>query len=230
MTSTRLPGKVMLPLCGKTVLEIMIERLNNYNDNIIIATTNDGTEELIVDTCKKHNLKYYRGDTEDVLGRYYQAAIEFGAKAGDTIVRITSDCPLIDQNILKQNLKLFSDKNLDLCGCGPHSGFPRGFDNIAFKFEVLEECFLNAKDSYEREHVLPYTNKINNLKIDNYNSTHDYSYYRLTLDEQKDYLAIKEIYNKFSCDTSFNYDELLSVLKENKYIYELNAHVKQKNK
>ena len=76
MTSTRLPSKVMLPLCGKTVLEIMLDRLNEFKENIIIATTNDGTQTPIVDLCKKLGIKYYEGDTNNVLSRYYEAALK----------------------------------------------------------------------------------------------------------------------------------------------------------
>ena len=227
MTSTRLPGKVMLPLCGKPALEIMLERLKEFKKNIIIATTDDGTEKPIVELCKKLDVKYYQGDTNNVLSRYYEAAVKFGAKNETIIVRCTSDCPLIDPDIVQSVINTYQSGSIDHISA---SGFPRGLDAEAFSFSLLQEAFLNATKDYEKEHVTPYiylTNK-EKFKLAQFNSDKDASKYRITLDEQEDYLAIKEIYKKFNCNTSFNYDELLSVLKENKYIYELNAHIEQK--
>lgn len=227
MTSTRLPGKVMLPLCGRTVLEVMIERLKSFKDNIIIATTNDGTQTPIVELCKKLGIKYYEGDTNNVLSRYYEAAVKFGAKENDIIVRMTSDCPLIDEKIARDTIEYFKKNNVDHVGSGPHSGYPMGIDTSVFRFKLLEHMYFNATEDFEKEHVSPYMMKMN-IEVLSFENKHDDSKYRLTLDEDDDYKAIKEVYKKFDNRLDFSYDELITVLKENEYIYEMNKHVHQK--
>lgn len=230
MTSSRLPGKVMLPLCDKPALEIMLDRLVSFKNNIIIATTNDGTQTPIVDLCKRLGIKYYEGDTNNVLSRYYEAAIKYGAGDNDIIVRCTSDCPLIDPDVVRAVIFHYQKNLLDYSAAGSGSGFPRGLDTEVFSFSLLKEAFLNATKEYEKEHVTPYIYDTckSKFKIDRVKSEINASKYRITLDEYEDYLAIKEIYKKLNCSTSFNYDDLIDVLESNQYIYEINAHVEQK--
>lgn len=230
MTSTRLPGKVMLPLCGKTVLEVMIDRLKSFEKNIIIATTNDGSEKPIVELCERRGLKYFRGDTHNVLERYYKAALSFGAKKSDTIVRLTSDCPLIDQNILKEMIDEFKIEKCDYLSNTIERTFPRGFDIEIFGFDALKKAYENATLDYEKEHVTTYihTTHKNEFKICSFKDKVDNSKYRLTLDEEADFEAIKEIYRLLKCKTDFSYEELLEILKKNPHIYEINRHVEQK--
>ncbi len=227
ITSTRLPAKVMLPLCNKTVLEVMIDRLKSYKSNIIIATTNDGSQKPIVELCKKLGLKYYEGDTNNVLSRFYEASVKFNVKDEDIIVRLTSDCPLVDFDITKQTIDYFIKKDVDYVGSGPHSGYPRGLDTAVFRFKLLKYMYENATDDYEKEHVTPYMAKMN-LEVLSYNNKIDDSKYRLTLDEKEDYEAITEIYKKFNNNVNFTYDELITMLNNNQYIYEINQNVQQK--
>jgi spore coat polysaccharide biosynthesis protein SpsF len=228
MTSTRLPKKVVLPLCGKTVLEVMMERLAPFKDNIIIATTNDGTQQPIINICQKQHLKYYEGDTNNVLSRYYEAALAFGAKENDIIVRCTSDCPLIDKEIVQKTIDFFISSKADYTR---NSGFPIGISAEVFRFSLLKEAYEKAQSDYEKEHVTPYMyiSSKDKLKITTFKSEKDESNYRITLDEIDDYTAIQEIYNLFDCQTDFSYQELVNKLKGNPYIYDLNSHVVQKS-
>ncbi|WP_187647939.1 cytidylyltransferase domain-containing protein [Nitrosophilus labii] len=230
MTSTRLPGKVMLPLCGKTVLEVMIERLNRFAKNIIIATTDDGSEKPIIELCEKKRLRFFRGDTNNVLDRYYKATTAFGAKNSDTIVRLTSDCPLIDQEILKKMLEEFGKKKCDYLSNTIERSFPRGLDIEIFSFEALKRVYENAKMEFEKEHVTTHihTTHKDEFMICQYKDKEDNSKYRLTLDEEADYEAIKEIYKLLKCKTDFSYEDLIEILEKNPYIYEINSHVEQK--
>ncbi|WP_072682241.1 cytidylyltransferase domain-containing protein [Arcobacter sp. LA11] len=230
MTSTRLPSKVMLPLCGKTVLEIMIDRLRKFKENIIIATTNDGTEKPIVELCKKLGIKYYEGDTSNVLSRYYEASLKYGVGDNDIIIRCTSDCPLIDQEILGRTLEFFRKNNSDYSSANQSTGFPRGLDTEVFRFGLLKKAYLNATTFFEKEHVTPYMYKTikNDIEISLLKNKNDDSKYRLTLDEEDDYIAIKEIYLRLNNRIDFSYEELIQMLEENKYIYEINSHVEQK--
>jgi len=232
MTSTRLAGKVMLPLCHKTVLEIMLERLSGFTNQIILATTDDGSETPIVNLCKTLGMRYYRGDTQNVLSRYYHAAIQHGAKLGDTVVRLTSDCPLIDQNLLSDMLTAFDDNQYDYLSNTVERTYPRGLDIEVFTFDALYKAFGNAITEFEKEHVTTYihTTHKDDFLIGYYRDNDDNSKYRLTLDEKDDYMAIKELYRHLHCKTDYSYDKLIETLMANPYIYELNAHVEQKKR
>ena len=226
MTSTRLPSKVMLPLCKKTVLEVMLDRLKEFQDDIIIATTDDGTEAPIVELCKSLQIDYFQGDTDDVLARYYHAARRFGADEETLIVRCTSDCPLIDADIVKNSIEFFKNSDAQyVCAC-QESGFPRGMDTEVFSFKHLQEAYENAISEHHKEHVTPYVKE--NVKCACYQNPQDHSKYRLTLDEADDYKAIKELYKKLGCRTDFSYDEMIQSLEKNPYIYEMNRDVEQK--
>ncbi|MFD2168138.1 cytidylyltransferase domain-containing protein [Thalassotalea euphylliae] len=230
MTSTRLPGKVLLPLRGTTVLGTMIERLSAYKESIVIATTNDGSEAPIVEFCQTNDIKVFRGDTDNVLSRYYLAAKEFGAKAGDIIVRLTSDCPLIDPNITSQVIELYKQGQCDIAAASSNSGFPRGLDTEVFGFDLLETAYLNATLDYEKEHVTPYiylTHK-DKYRVAEVKAPIDASQYRITLDEQADYEVITKLYKLLNDDVSFNYDTLLEVLESNPEVSGLNRHIEQK--
>lgn len=228
MTSERLPGKVMLPILGLPVLEIMIERLFSWRDNIIVATTNDGTEQPIINLCKKMNVKYYQGDTNDVLGRYYETATKFGASDQTTIVRLTSDCPLIDDELTTKVIKIFSSAEYDIVNLGPHSGYPRGLDCTAFSYQLLKKTHQLAKMPSDREHVTLGMAKFQDIKTYSVAEGEDYSDFRLTLDEKDDYTAILTVFNNFHGDINFNYKELKKFLTENPSIKEINKHVLQK--
>ena len=226
MTSTRLSAKVMLPLCGKTVLEVMLERLGEFKDNIIIATTDDGSQTPIVELCKRLHVSYFEGDTNDVLARYYHAARKFGADDETIIVRCTSDCPLIDPDIVKKSIEFFTTRDAEyVCAC-QDSGFPRGMDTEVFSFKHLKEAYENALTEHHKEHVTPYVKE--KVRCASYKNKDDHSKYRLTLDEADDYKAITELYKKLGCRTDFSYEEMIQTLEQNPEIYEINKHVEQK--
>ncbi|WP_249348503.1 glycosyltransferase family protein [Pseudoalteromonas citrea] len=228
MTSTRLPAKIMLPLCEKPVLQVMIERLSKWHDQIIVATTNDGTEKPIIDLCKKLDIRVFRGDTDDVLGRYYKAATFYGATKNTTIVRLTSDCPLIDQDLCTLVINKHEEQRFNMVNLGPHSGFPRGLDCCAFSFKLLEETHKKATSLADREHVTLGMAKFNTLLLYTFSAQEDLSHYRLTLDEHDDYSAITAIYNAFDNSLHFSYQELLIMLKKKPELYDINKHVEQK--
>ena len=213
MTSTRLPAKVMLPLCGKTVLEIMLDRLAPFHKNIIIATTDDGSQTPIVQLCETLHVKHFEGDTDDVLSRYYHSAIKFDADDATIIVRCTSDCPLIDADIIKETIEFYKNSDAEyVCAC-QNSGFPRGMDSEVFSFKQLKEAYEKAITEHQKEHVTPYIKE--NVKCASYKNTQDHSKYRLTLDEADDYKAITELYAKLGYRTDFSYEELIATLEKN---------------
>lgn len=228
MTSTRLPGKVMLPLCGMPVLQVMIERLPSWRQNIIVATTNDGSEQPIVELCQQLGIRYFQGDTDDVLGRYQQAATFFGADDTTTIVRLTSDCPLIDNELTSKVIAEFIKGGFDMVSLGPHSGYPRGLDSCAFSFKLLKKTHQLAKSNADREHVTLGMAKFSDLKIKTISAGEDLSHLRLTLDEPDDYKAILAVYHKLDNKLSFSYEDLKNTLKKNPYLSDINSNVQQK--
>lgn len=228
MGSTRLPGKVMLPLCGKTVLEVMLDRLGSFKKQIIIATTNDGSEQPIINLCKRSKINYFQGDTNNVLSRYHDAALHYGARENDLIVRLTSDCPVHDQEIILKVINAFQKKKCDFMSNTIHRKYPRGLDTAIFTFKLLKEAHHKATSAFDKEHVTAYFHSSGDFEIASFEPEDDNSKYRLTLDEEEDYRVIKEIYKLFSCKVNFTYNELISLLNKNPYIAEMNAHIEQK--
>ncbi len=140
MGSTRLPGKVMLDLGGVTVLARVVERLRRAHlvGELVIATTTDPADDVIVRECESLGVQTFRGAEKDVLDRYYQAALHFNAEA---VVRITSDCPLIDPEITDNVIRVFLDQRPDYASNALQRTYPRGLDTEAIAFEALERTW-----------------------------------------------------------------------------------------
>ncbi|CAM3547844.1 MULTISPECIES: cytidylyltransferase domain-containing protein [Pseudoalteromonas] len=227
MTSTRLPKKVMLPLCGRPVLQVMIERLSPFKDKIIVATTNDGSQTPITELCKSLGVRFVEGDTHDVLSRYYLAAELVNAKPDTVLVRCTSDCPLIDAYETAKVVSHFFNirNNFDYVCAGPHCGFPNGLDTEVFTFAALAQAHASASQDFEREHLTQYI--VKNLKVADYSYHEDLSGWRLTLDEPDDYLAIQKVFQLFDNKTEFSFPELKRKLKAHPEVLDINKHVEQ---
>ena len=207
MTSTRLPGKVMKEVLGKPLLEYQIERLKRANeaDQLVIATTTNDTDQPIVELCKRLGVAYYSGSEEDVLSRYYEAATEFGA---DVVVRVTSDCPLIDPAVVDKVIKHYKDNwdKYDYVSNTLTRTYPRGLDTEVFSYKVLQEAFFNAKEQSEREHVTPYICwHPERYRLGNVFHHENQSQHRWTVDTPEDFelikLILQELYpvsNKFT--------------------------------
>ncbi|OPX84999.1 MAG: 3-deoxy-manno-octulosonate cytidylyltransferase [Pelotomaculum sp. PtaB.Bin104] len=229
--STRLPGKVLLPLAGKTVLECLLERLQSKKNDadIIIATTASASDDKIVNFCQENGFSYFRGSEQDVLARYYGAALQYGISV---VVRITSDCPLLDVDLLDEMLdefRLFSE--VDYYSNCLKRTYPRGFDIEIFTFDSLRTAYENAIMPYEREHVTPYIwqNKKGYFKIKDKIGVEDYSHLRLTLDTREDYELINAIYEKnFNIIPTTNYSFIRKLYETNRGIFEVNKDIKQK--
>jgi len=233
MGSTRLPGKVMLDLCGSPVIHHVINRLKQSSelDEIIIATTTLESDNIIAEQAQKNGVKWFRGSEEDVLARYYYAAKENDL---DTIVRVTSDCPLIDTEILDKVVgfyKIYSYSLVTNAGNDlTQRSFPRGLDVEVFSFNVLEEAFNNAVKSHQREHVTPYIYETYAKYIYYYKSNIDYSHFRWTLDTDEDFELIRIIYDSLykKNGDNFGFKEILELINSNPQLCKINAHVEQK--
>lgn len=231
--STRLPGKVLKKICGKTVLEHDIDRLKKANtiDKIVIATTTMKLDDIIVEIAKRALVGYFRGSEKDVLSRYYYAAKKYNA---DIVIRVTSDCPLIDPRIIDNMVNKFNKLNkqesIDYLSNKIKMTYPRGLDVEIFTFRVLEKCFKEADKDYEREHVTPYI-YLNpaKFKFRNYENKENYSKFRWTLDTREDLELIQIIYNNLYKKNSFFYfEDILKFVLNNPEISQINENVRQK--
>ncbi|MEK4239918.1 glycosyltransferase family protein [Paenibacillus sp. FSL H7-0714] len=228
MGSTRLPGKVLKKLADHTVLGHVITRCQAIPsvNQVIVATT---VQEDDIDICKealKYGVPIYRGNEDNVLSRYYEAAKEADS---DIIVRITSDCPLLDPEISETVIQYFLNHNYDYISSGLDGTFPRGLDTEVFTFKALEVAYKQATQEYEFEHVTPYLyqNK-EQFNIHAFQNHTDQSKYRLTLDTEEDWKLISKIYDELYKGEIFYINDILELFKRYPELACINAEVKQK--
>lgn len=230
MGSTRLPGKVMLDLCGEPALYRMIERVRQSRllDDIVIATSTLPCDDQIVDKCKQWGVHTYRGSDSDVLSRYWGAAQTYPA---DVYVRMTSDCPLMTPRELDSNIEFFLSHDYRYVGSdrvdGPRT-YPMGIGAEVFTAELLQEAAEKATEGYEHEHVTPYMYwKQDSLGANPYKE--DASKYRITLDTPEDYAVIKAVYEAlYQPGNTFTLEDILGYLKAHPEVTAINAAIVQK--
>lgn len=228
MTSTRLPGKVLLPIAGKPMLWHVIYRvslLKNIN-NIIVATSTDRSDDMIAKFCSINNIKCFRGSLDNVLSRYYEAALQ---EKADIIIRITADCPLIDAKLIERGLKIFKDKKLDYLSNVIERTYPVGFDFEIFTSSLLEKAYRNAKIEAEKEHVTPYfyLTHPDKFKIYNLKQNKNKSSYRLTVDTAQDLALIKILIEKYQAQKK-DFQKIITILENHPELVSINKNVKAK--
>lgn len=232
MTSTRLPGKVLKKVLGKPLLEYQIERLKRVNlaDEIVIATTINSTDLPIVELCNRLSIPYFRGSEDDVLARYYGAAKEHHA---DVVVRITSDCPLIDPQVIDKVIQFYLEHRYEydyVSNCLERT-YPRGMDTEIFSFIALHQAFVEATAQPEREHVTPFIY----MHPERYRLTQviyseNQSSHRWTVDTPEDFELIKRIIEVlYPQTTKFTLEDCLYLLNLYPDWSLINAYVEQKN-
>lgn len=229
--SSRLPEKVLLEIGGKTILEIHLNRLKNSKlvDKLIVATTGNEADNAIVKIAESLNIDFFRGDETDVLDRYYQAV---KGENADYIVRVTSDCPLIDGEIVDETVTFAIEKKLDYCSNRLEYHYPDGIVVEVFTFAALEKAWKEAKLASEREHVAPYIWKNSTFfgkeifTSENYCSTTiDYDGVRLTIDEQADFELIRYLIEKFGDEK--NWQVYADYVLKSDELKNLNKHIEK---
>lgn len=229
MSSTRLPRKVLKPVMGKPLLSLLLERVRRVHaaHSIIIATSTNPADIAIEKFCHEEKIPVFKGSEDNVLDRYYQTALQFPCEA---IVRITSDCPLIDPSIIDEAIHLFIQQQVDYVSNTLKRTFPRGMDVEVFSFKSLEESVKMATKSAEKEHVTPYIYQHpEKFKLHNFTYPTDISSYRLTVDTPEDFLLITKIYETlYPNNKNFTLQDILKVLKKNPEWKNINADIKQK--
>lgn len=232
MGSTRLPGKVMLELGDKTVLGHVIERVRQAEkiDKIIIASSDLEADDAIVEEAIFNDALVSRGSESDVLSRYYQATLDHDL---DHIVRITSDCPLIDPQIVDQLVDFYLNNDYSIVTNAGNDleerTYPRGLDVEVFSFAALEEAHEKALEDYQREHVTPYIYENNEDKY-YYKNDVNHSRHRWTLDTPEDWELIKEIYDElYKGVHDFYLDEILELFEQEPELFDINKDIEQKS-
>lgn len=202
MRSSRLPGKVLRPLLGRPMLAHIVERVRACQGiaTVVVATSDRESDEPIRRMCAEHGILCFAGSEEDVLDRFYQAAVRFG---GDPLIRITADCPLVDPELLSKLVVYYQTGSYDHVGVATGAGalflgqrrYPDGLDAECFSLAALERAWREATSAPDREHVTPYMWRHQDLfRCGQLTSPHDYSQLRWTVDNEADFDLIARLY------------------------------------
>ena len=226
MGSTRLPGKIMLPVLDKPILEYLINRIKKSSciDEIIVATSINKNDDIIEKFCKTQKIKCFRGSEEDVLLRYFEAAKKFSV---DVIVRLTSDTPLLDPKVIDKVVLKYNENQYDFVSNFfplPRT-YPDGYNVEVFSMKILKQANQEAEKPSDREHVTTFItmqpNKFKKYRVD---SEKDLSKYRLNLDYKEDFELIKSVIEKLDGKTDL--EDIINWLDEHPEIIKLNSHIK----
>ncbi len=222
--SKRLPKKVIKKINGETLLEIHIKRIlkSSIIDSVIIATTNEKEDDVIQKEAIRLNVGCFRGSKNDVLDRYYNSVKEI---CPDYIVRITSDCPLIDSRLVDQIIEETIKSKVDYCSNTLTESYPDGQDIEVFTYKALKKAWKESKLNSEREHVTPYIKKNSSIfKLKSISlSDMNYSSVRITVDELEDFNVIKMLIDNLGTDDTW--ESYANLYMKNTTINEHNIHI-----
>ena len=228
MGSSRLPGKVLQDIGGSTMLARVVRRTQRAAslDEVIVATTVETDDEVIVAECKRLSVPVFRGDKEDVLDRYYQAAQAYHAAI---IVRITSDCPLIEPEVVDQVVRACLDAQADYASNTLQRTYPRGLDTEVMTLSALELAWRQATEPYQRIHVTPYLYQHpDQFKLLSVTDDQDHSRYRWTVDTPDDLAFVREVYRRLDNDDAIRWTQVLDLLEREPALLRINTGVPQK--
>jgi spore coat polysaccharide biosynthesis protein SpsF len=228
MGSTRLPGKVLMDLSGDTVLARVLCRLRRATQihEIVVATTTATADRAIVHESERLGFPWFCGSEDDVLGRYYQAAQAFDP---DIVVRITSDCPLIDPELVDDTVRAFFEQHADYASNALFPTYPQGLSTEVFTRGALHKAWNETCHAYEREHVTPYFYEHPEIfRLVSVAGATDYSRYRWTLDTREDLTLIRAIYARMSNRDDFGWRDTLALMDREPELAEINSHILQK--
>lgn len=227
MSSTRLPGKIMKTIMGKTVLELQLERMSYSKKcgKIIVATSTNPKDDILEKFCIEKNIEIFRGDENDLLDRHFQCAKKYNAKI---ISKIPSDCPLIDARIIDEVFDFNDANQFDFTSNLHPATYPDGNDVEIFSIDALERAHIEAIRPLEREHTTPFLwENPEKFKLGNYvwSSGLDYSMsHRFTIDYQEDFDFIQKVFEElYPSNPNFSLQDILTLLDTKPEIYELNS-------
>ncbi|MDU0372741.1 glycosyltransferase family protein [Hymenobacter endophyticus] len=228
MTSTRLPGKVLRPVAGRPLLSYHVARLQATGLPLYLAITDRPTDDPLAEYAASIGLACTRGPEDDVLARYQQCA---AAHSLDVLVRVTSDCPLLDGQLIAQAVQQYvaaGNPRLYLSNVLERT-FPRGFDFEVFSRELLEEAYQHATSASDREHVTPYIhqNRSGRVEFAHIRRFPDRHAYRLTVDTAEDLELMRRLLEEYQAD-QLPTEALIDLLDTHPELVAINAHIEQK--
>lgn len=228
INSTRLPNKIFLEAECRPFIDHHVERLKAARLPIIIATTDDGSESPIVEYCNRNKINCFRGDEQNVLKRFYDCAVQNDLSV---IIRVTSDCPLIDGSLISGGLSEFNKyPGRVYYSNALQRTYPRGMDYEIFSFRLLEDAYNNAVLDSDKEHVTPWiwNNRSGDVKLVHDLNETDNSDLRITLDTEEDRVLISKLIEEFDA-SRLNCSQIVDVLRKNPGLIDINKAIKQKH-
>lgn len=228
--STRLPNKVLLSAAGEPLLLHLVRRVEKakLSGTVVVATTNNDEDNIIEELCNENDIFCFRGHSTDLLDRHYKAAIKYDA---DVVVKIPSDCPLIDSKIIDRIISYYLEniEQYDFVSNLRPPSFPDGNDVEVFSFDSLEYMWREARKDYEREHTTPFIwTRPEKFKIGNvlWNTGLDYSLsHRWTLDYEEDYTFIRLVFEElYHQNPNFGLYDILNLIERKPHISKINKN------
>ena len=215
MSSSRLPGKILMEVCGKPLLQLQIERLRRCTsfDRLVVATSTMPDDSKVEELCSRLGVSCFRGALDDVLERFYQCAVLHDAAH---VVRLTGDCPLADPALIDDLVRFYRCQKVDYASNARPPSLPDGLDAEIFSFAALEEAQRSAVGAHAREHVVPYI--IQNPQLftsANWTNPTDLSGLRWTVDEPEDFEFVRQVYEALYNDNrGFDHTDILHLLEK----------------
>ncbi len=233
MGSSRLPGKVLEEIGGKPMLFRVVVRARRARTlgRVVVATTTDSSDDPLAVYCRRQGFPCFRGDVYDVLDRYYRAAQTFQAQ---TVVRLTADCPMIDPGEIDRTVQAFFAAQVDFAANRLPPPWKRttpiGLDTEVVRFGALEKTWREAKEKYQREHVMPYLyDQPGRFKTILVNHDPDLGHFRWTVDTPEDLTLLRTIYEHFSNRDDFSFYDVVRLVKARPELTRINAGVSHKS-
>jgi spore coat polysaccharide biosynthesis protein SpsF len=229
MGSTRLPGKVLKDIGGRTMLARVFSRVKQSArlDNVIVATTNSLADDVILAECQRYGLPCYRGSEDDVLDRYFRAAHAYKA---EVVVRITADCPLSEPEVIDRVVSLFLREQPDYASNTLERSYPIGLDVEVINIDALEQAWREAVEAYHRSHVTSYIYQNPDLfRLLSTKAEFNNSIYRWTVDTSEDLDFVRIVYARLGNGDDITWHDVLDLLKKEPYLADLNRHILQKS-
>jgi spore coat polysaccharide biosynthesis protein SpsF len=227
-SSSRLPAKVLRPILGRPMLSLQLERLRRCRlvDKLLVATSEDPSDQPIANLCAAESVSCFRGSLDDVLDRFYQAAKPFLPRQ---VVRLTGDCPLADPELIDRVIEFDLQGGFDFVSNAIEPTFPDGLDAAVFRFQLLEQAWREAQLPSEREHLTLFMrHRPERYKIGSYKGSPDRSYMRWTVDEPADFAFVSAIYERlYPKKPDFGSQDIYRLLDEEPELLRLNGGIER---